>query len=90
MLLGEDGSKHLSIEMHAHSTKTVWQRRRYWHMPDPHALLHRARASASAGLVQVHCSILRPALAILQQKQVRESNKMKYVYREARLWCHTS
>ena len=49
-----------------------WQHQRYWHIADPHALLHKARALTYDQIVQSQCNITKPVLAALQHNRVSE------------------
>ena len=46
-----------------------WRRRRFWHGPEPHALLHSCVASPDEDCVRAHMRLDRPATAFLQDFQ---------------------
>ncbi len=52
------------------SLAPVWQRRRFWHSPAPHALLHTASVSLAAGTVSAEGAVDRAAVAFLLDHKV--------------------
>jgi hypothetical protein len=47
-----------------------WRRRRFWHCPAPHALLHSAAALPNEDCVRMHGHLDRPAAASLHDFRV--------------------
>lgn len=61
----------LQLQVEQSIKQQPWQRRRFWHSPAAHALLHRASASAATGIISAEGSLDRTAVAFLQDHKVR-------------------
>lgn len=49
-----------------------WQRARYWHSPEPHALLHKALAASGSDVICAESSLSRPTAAFIFEHVVRD------------------
>lgn len=56
------------------SLAPAWQRRRFWHSPAQHALLHRAVVSAASGTVSAEGALDRAAVAFLLDHNVSDED----------------
>ena len=68
----------LNITVAGAAAAAAWQRRRFWHSPAPHALLHRAFVSAAGGTVSAEGTLDRAAVAFLLDHKVMLSSHPPY------------
>lgn len=61
---------HLHTALGEAAVAQAWQRRRFWHSPAAHAMLHRAFVSAAGGTVSAEGALDRAALAFLLDHKV--------------------
>ena len=58
------------------ASSPLWQRRRYWYLPEPHALLSRATGRGTdLGTATFELQLTQPRLAYLSDHRVRMHNR---------------